>query len=163
MRKQDKLISKSVLPIAMACAAMTFTPSIGVQKVMAEVHDMQQAKAIKGTIVDENGEPVIGATIVVMGGSTQQGTVSDFDGNFGINAKPGQKLKITYIGYEEMIVPAKQGMQVQLKVAAGVQLQGIEVVAYGVQKKVTVTGAISSVKSEDLVRTSVGSVNNGML
>ena len=160
MRKQDKLISKSVLPIAMACAAMTFTPSIGVQKVMAEVHDMQQAKAIKGTIVDENGEPVIGATIVVMGGSTQQGTVSDFDGNFGINAKPGQKLKITYIGYEEMIVPAKQGMQVQLKVAAGVQLQGIEVVAYGVQKKVTVTGAISSVKSEDLVRTSVGSVNN---
>ena len=160
MRKQDKLISKSVLPIAMACAAMTFTPSIGVQKVRAEVHDMQQAKAIKGTIVDENGEPVIGATIVVMGGSTQQGTVSDFDGNFGINAKPGQKLKITYIGYEEMIVPAKQGMQVQLKVAAGVQLQGIEVVAYGVQKKVTVTGAISSVKSEDLVRTSVGSVNN---
>ena len=160
MRKQDKLISKSVLPIAMACAAMTFTPSIGVQKVRAEVHDMQQAKAIKGTIVDENGEPVIGATIIVMGGSTQQGTVSDFDGNFGINAKPGQKLKITYIGYEEMIVPAKQGMQVQLKVAAGVQLQGIEVVAYGVQKKVTVTGAISSVKSEDLVRTSVGSVNN---
>ena len=160
MRKQDKLISKSVLPIAMACAAMTFTPSIGVQKVRAEVHDMQQAKAIKGTIVDENGEPVIGATIIVMGGSTQLGTVSDFDGNFGINAKPGQKLKITYIGYEEMIVPAKQGMQVQLKVAAGVQLQGIEVVAYGVQKKVTVTGAISSVKSEDLVRTSVGSVNN---
>ena len=160
MRKQDKLISKSVLPFTLACAAMTFSPIIGVQKVRAEVHEIQQAKAIKGNIVDENGEPVIGATIMVVGGSTPQGTVSDFDGNFKINAKPGQKLKITYIGYDDMIVAAKDGMQVKLKVAAGVQLQGIEVVAYGVQKKVTVTGAISSVKSEDLVRTSVGSVNN---
>ena len=160
MRKQDKLISKSVLPFTLACAAMTFSPIIGVQKVRAEVHEIQQAKAIKGNIVDENGEPVIGATIMVVGGSTPQGTVSDFDGNFKINAKPGQKLKITYIGYDEMIVAAKDGMQVKLKVAAGVELQGIEVVAYGVQKKVTVTGAISSVKSEDLVRTSVGSVNN---
>ena len=160
MRKQDKLISKSVLPFTLACAAMTFSPIIGVQKVRAEVHEIQQAKAIKGNIVDENGEPVIGATIMVVGGSTPQGTVSDFDGNFKINAKPGQKLKITYIGYDDMIVAAKDGMQVKLKVAAGVELQGIEVVAYGVQKKVTVTGAISSVKSEDLVRTSVGSVNN---
>ena len=160
MRKQDKLISKSVLPFTLACAAMTFSPIIGVQKVRAEVHEIQQAKAIKGNIVDENGEPVIGATIMVVGGSTPQGTVSDFDGNFKINAKPGQKLKITYIGYDDMIVAAKDGMQVNLKVAAGVQLQGIEVVAYGVQKKVTVTGAIASVKSEDLVRTSVGSVNN---
>ena len=160
MRKQDKLISKSVLPFTLACAAMTFSPIIGVQKVRAEVHEIQQAKAIKGNIVDENGEPVIGATIMVVGGSTPQGTVSDFDGNFKINAKPGQKLKITYIGYDDMIVAAKDGMQVKLKVAAGVQLQGIEVVAYGVQKKVTVTGAIASVKSEDLVRTSVGSVNN---
>ena len=160
MRKQDKLISKSVLPFTLACAAMTFSPIIGVQKVRAEVHEIQQAKAIKGNIVDENGEPVIGATIMVVGGSTPQGTVSDFDGNFKINAKPGQKLKITYIGYDDMIVAAKDGMQVKLKVAAGVELQGIEVVAYGVQKKVTVTGAIASVKSEDLVRTSVGSVNN---
>ena len=160
MRKQDKLISKSVLPFTLACAAMTFSPIIGVQKVRAEVHEIQQAKAIKGNIVDENGEPVIGATIMVVGGSTPQGTVSDFDGNFKINAKPGQKLKITYIGYDDMIVAAKDGMQVKLKVAVGVELQGIEVVAYGVQKKVTVTGAISSVKSEDLVRTSVGSVNN---
>ena len=95
-----------------------------------------------------------------MGGKNTQGTVTDFDGNFSINVKPGQKIKITYIGYDEAIVVAKQGMRVQLKVSAGVELQGVEVVAYGVQKKVTVTGAISSVKSEDLVRTSVGSVNN---
>lgn len=149
------------MQFAVACAAMTFVPQYwGGQSLMAEVLNVQQSKAIKGNVVDENNEPVIGATVLVMGGQNTQGTVTDFDGNFSINVKPGQKLKITYIGYDEAIVVAKQGMKVQLKVSAGVELQGIEVVAYGVQKKVTVTGAISSVKSEDLVRTSVGSVNN---
>ena len=160
MIKQNKLIVKPVMQFAVAFAAMTFVPQYWGQSLRAEVLNVQQSKAIKGTVVDENNEPVIGATVLVMGGQNTQGTVTDFDGNFSINVKPGQKLKITYIGYDEAIVVAKQGMQVQLKVSAGVELQGIEVVAYGVQKKVTVTGAISSVKSEDLVRTSVGSVNN---
>ena len=160
MNKQGKLITKSVLPFALSCMVMTFSPNIGVQKVMADIHEVQQAGTIKGTVVDENGEPVIGATVLVVGGKTTQGTVTDFDGNFSINVKPGQKLKITYIGYDEALVSAKQGMKVQMKSSTGFELQGVEVVAYGVQKKVTVTGAISSVKSEDLVRTSVGSVNN---
>ena len=161
MIKQNKLIVKPVMQFAVACAAMTFVPQYwGGQSLRAEVLNVQQSKAIKGNVVDENNEPVIGATVLVMGGQNTQGTVTDFDGNFSINVKPGQKLKITYIGYDEAIVVAKQGMKVQLKVSAGVELQGIEIVAYGVQKKVTVTGAISSVKSEDLVRTSVGSVNN---
>ena len=158
MSKQNKL--NPFLQFTVACMAMTMAPLAGGQTVKAEVHNMQQAKAIKGTVVDENNEPVIGATILVVGGSTTHGAVTDFDGNFSVNAKPGQKLKITYIGYDEMIVTAKEGMTVQLKAAAGVQLAGVEVVAYGVQKKVTMTGAVSSVKSEDLIRTSVGSVNN---
>lgn len=82
------------------------------------------------------------------------------DGNFSISAKPGAKLKITYIGYDETIIAAKDGMKVQLKTSGAVSLNAVEVVAYGVQKKVTVTGALSSVKSEDLVRTPVSSVNN---
>ena len=72
--------------------------------------------------------------------------------------KPGAKLKISYIGFVSQTVVAKNGMQVVLKEATS--LKAVEVVAYGVQKKVTVTGALSSVKSEDLVRTPVGNVNN---
>ena len=159
MIKQNKFIVKPVMQFAVAFAAMTFAPWVG-QNLRAEVLNVQQSTAIKGTVVDENNEPVIGATVLAVDGKNTQGTVTDFDGNFSINVKPGQKIKITYIGYDEAIVVAKQGMRVQLKVSAGVELQGVEVVAYGVQKKVTVTGAISSVKSEDLVRTSVGSVNN---
>ena len=159
MIKQNKFIVKPVVQFAVAFAAMTFSP-LGGGNLRAEVLNLQQSTAIKGSVVDENNEPIIGATILALGGKNTQGTVTDFDGNFSINVKPGQKIKITYIGYDEAIVVAKQGMRVQLKVSAGVELQGVEVVAYGVQKKVTVTGAISSVNSEDLVRTSVGSVNN---
>lgn len=153
------MMKKSVLPFALVCSALMLNPYVGGQ-VHAEVQNVQQAKAVKGTVVDETGEPVIGATVLVVGGSASQGTITDMDGNFSINVKPGQKLKITYIGYDESIVAAKEGMKVQMKTSGAVSLNTVEVVAYGVQKKVTMTGAISSVKSEDLVRTSVGSVNN---
>lgn len=153
------MMKKSVLPFALVCSALMLSPYVGGQA-HAEVLNVQQAKAVKGTVVDETGEPVIGATVLVVGGSASQGTITDMDGNFSINVKPGQKLKITYIGYDESIVAAKDGMKVQMKTSGAVSLNTVEVVAYGVQKKVTMTGAISSVKSEDLVRTSVGSVNN---
>ena len=153
------MMKKSVLPFALVCSALMLSPYVGGQA-HAEVQNVQQAKAVKGTVVDETGEPVIGATVLVVGGSASQGTITDMDGNFSINVKLGQKLKITYIGYDESIVAAKEGMKVQMKTSGAVSLNTVEVVAYGVQKKVTMTGAISSVKSDDLVRTSVGSVNN---
>lgn len=153
------MMKKSVLPFALVCSALMLSPYVGGQA-HAEVQNVQQAKAVKGTVVDETGEPVIGATVLVVGGSASLGTITDMDGNFSINVKLGQKLKITYIGYDESIVAAKEGMKVQMKTSGAVSLNTVEVVAYGVQKKVTMTGAISSVKSEDLVRTSVGSVNN---
>ena len=153
------MMKKSVLPFALVCSALMLNPYVGGQA-HAEVQNVQQAKAITGTVVDETGEPVIGATVLVVGGKASQGTITDMDGNFSINVRPGQKLKITYIGYDESIVSAKEGMKVQMKTSGAVSLNTVEVVAYGVQKKVTMTGAISSVKSDDLVRTSVGSVNN---
>ena len=159
MSKQNKMMKKSVLPFALVCSALMLNPYMGGQA-HAEVQKVQQEKAVKGTVVDETGEPVIGATVLVVGGKASQGTITDMDGNFSINVKPGQKLKITYIGYDESIVAAKEGMKVQMKTSGAVSLNTVEVVAYGVQKKVTMTGAISSVKSDDLVRTSVGSVNN---
>ena len=159
MSKQNKLIKKSVLPFALVCSALLMTPAMGGQA-YADVQNVQQSKVVKGTVVDETGEPVIGATVLVVGGSATQGTVTDMDGNFSINVKPGAKVKITYIGYDESVAPAKDGMKVQLKTSGAVALNTVEVVAYGVQKKVTVTGALSSVKSEDLLRTPVASVND---
>lgn len=156
---KNKVLKSSVLPLALCLTTMTFSPIL-VSKAIAEVQNVQQGELVKGTIVDETGEPVIGATVLVVGGSATQGTVADMDGNFSIKVKPGAKLKISYIGFADQVVPAKNGMKVTMKEGGAVNLNAVEVVAYGVQKKVTMTGAISSVKSEDLVRTSVGSVNN---
>ncbi len=118
-----------------------------------------QCQQIKGTVVDEAGEPVIGASVLIQGAAATQGTVTDFDGNFTLSVKPNAKLSISYIGYKPQVVTAKNGMKVTLK-EDNAMLQAVEVVAYGTQKKVTVTGALSSIKSEDLVRTPVSSVNN---
>ena len=120
----------------------------------------EQAVQIQGTVVDNTGEPVIGASVQFPGpGGKMQGVNTDIDGNFSIRCVPGTKLTITYIGYTTQTVPAAQGMTITMTEEASM-LEGIEVVAYGVQKKVTMTGAISSVKSDDLIRTPVSSVNN---
>lgn len=117
-----------------------------------------QADMIKGSVFDDTGEALIGATIMAEG-KTGVGTVTDIDGNFTLKVKPGTKLRVTYVGYEPQTVTAQDGMRIVLKNSA-TTLNAVEVVAYGVQKKVTVTGAISSVKGDELVKTPVSSVNN---
>ena len=114
---------------------------------------------LRGVVVDQEGEPVIGASVLVVGAKVATGTVTDFDGNFILKANPGAKLRISFVGYKTATVDAKNGMRVILE-EESTMLKGVEIVAYGVQKKVTVTGALSSVKSEDLTRTPVSSVNN---
>ena len=114
---------------------------------------------LRGVVVDQEGEPVIGASVLVVGAKVATGTVTDFDGNFILKANPGTKLRISFVGYKTANVDAKNGMRVILE-EESTMLKGVEIVAYGVQKKVTVTGALSSVKNEDLTRTPVSSVNN---
>lgn len=117
-----------------------------------------QTALIKGTVVDDTGEPLIGASVSTTG-TPKVAVVTDIDGNFAIRVAPGAKLSFSYVGYETKELAAKDGMNVVLT-SSTVALQGVEVVAYGVQKKITVTGAISSVKGDELVKTPVSSVNN---
>lgn len=144
--------------MAVVCSALTFNPytafAASAPSSVSAVSDV-----ITGVVLDETGETVIGATVSTVGAGGKTLAVTDIEGTFKVDVKPGTKLQITYVGYDPIQVVAKNGMKVTLKPNA-VALGQVEVVAYGVQKKVTVTGAISSVKSDDLVRTSVGSVNN---
>ena len=154
---KTNFIKGTVMPFVMMCSAMLLIPPMsGMQDAYASV---QQQGSISGTVIDSQGEPIIGASVVILGGKTVQGTVTDFDGNFTLNVAPGTQLKISYVGYKELTVKAAKGMKITLE-EESTMLQGVEVVAYGVQKKVTVTGALSSVKAEDLTRTPVSSVNN---
>ena len=150
-------IKKTSLPVALFFS-FALIPSLGNQgQVKAAVNIVQQQGVIKGTVVDEKGEPVIGANVLAEGASA--GTITDIDGNFRINVKPGTKLKVSYIGYADQIVAAKNNIKIVLTEDA-TALEEVEIVAYGVQKKVSVTGAIASVKADDVMRTPVGSISN---
>ena len=72
------------------------------------------AQGIKGTVIDENGEAVIGATVSDKN-DAKNATITDFDGNFTVNVKAGQMIVISYIGYETQEVAAKNGMTVKLQ------------------------------------------------
>lgn len=142
-----------------ALAALLYASPIAMA--VAEPDPQAQAAAkmstIHGTVFDADDEPLMGATVQVAGTTT--GVTTDIDGNFTIKVKPGAMLEFGYIGCKPQKVKAADGMRVVMSADSEV-LDEVEVVAFGTQKKVTKTGAISSIKSEDLVRTPVSSVNN---
>jgi len=111
---------------------------------------VQQAGTLKGNVIDENGEPMIGVTIKKKGSGV--GAVTDLDGNFGVNVPAGTVLEISYTGYKSMAVKASQNMQIKMTPDA-IGLDELVVVGYGTQKKRDLTGAIASVKSEDITLT----------
>ncbi|MBP1594604.1 MAG: collagen-binding protein, partial [Bacteroidetes bacterium] len=146
-------------PILIFCLAASFLSPVGIQSTSAAENIIQQQKKmITGVVTDSQGEVIIGANVKVQG--EKLGTTTNIDGTFKINAPVGTKLVVSFIGYETKTVVAKgEAMKIVLA-DNSTMLKDIEIVAYGVQKKVTLTGAVSSVKSEELVRTPVSSVNN---
>ena len=105
----------------------------------------QSSTIIKGQIVDAEGEPILGATVVELG--TTRGTVTDIDGNFTINSHANAKLRITYVGYKTVEIKATNGMKVVMQ-NDNAQLDEIVVVGYGQQKKVNLTGSVTNVDIE---------------
>lgn len=105
----------------------------------------QSSTIIKGQIVDAEGEPILGATVVELG--TTRGTVTDIDGNFTINSHANAKLRISYVGYKTVEIKAANGMKVVMQ-NDNAQLDEIVVVGYGQQKKVNLTGSVTNVDIE---------------
>ena len=104
---------------------------------------------ITGTVVDETGETVIGATVIEKG--TTNGTVTDFDGVFTLKVNPGATLVFSYVGYLNVEMPASNGMVVTMKEDA-LSLNEIVVTGYTTQRKADLTGAVSVVSVTDLVK-----------
>ena len=104
---------------------------------------------ITGTVVDETGEGVIGATVMEKG--TSNGTVTDFDGNFKIKVEAGKTLVFSYIGYQTLELPAQNGMKVVM-IDDAQSLNEVVVVGYTTQKKADLTGAISTVNVDELAK-----------
>ena len=120
----------------------------------------QKTITVKGKIVDAYGESVIGATVLEKG--TNNGTVSDMDGNFNFNVNSSDAiLDISYIGYKSQQVKVKIGTVMQITLLEDNQaLDEVVVVGYGSQKKVNVIGSISAVTSDVLEARATADVSN---
>lgn len=113
-----------------------------------------QNKNVSGTVLDNSGQPVIGASVVVVGQS-KLGTVTDIDGKFSI-AVPAtsKKIEVSYIGMVSQVIEAKAGAPMKIIMKDNLKdLDEVVVIGYGVVKKRDLTGSMTSIKSEDIVAT----------
>jgi TonB-linked SusC/RagA family outer membrane protein len=156
MNRKNKM-SKSRLRqwkmIVVSCMLLTFgLPETALSETVNEtVNGTQQSKGntITGTVVDENGEPIPGATITVKG--TTRGVITDMDGTFSIQATPENQLEISYLGYQKVTMPVGNQTRVSVTLTPNVnELDEVTVVAFTKQKKESVIGAISTVNVKDL-------------
>lgn len=125
-----------------------------------EVSEQLQTLTINGVVMDANAEPVIGASVVEKG--TSNGSITDINGKFSLNVKPGATLRISYVGYQTQEIKASKMMKIILKEDSEM-LSEIVVVGYGVQKKENLTGAVASVDvSKTLEGRPIADVGRGL-
>lgn len=102
---------------------------------------------VSGTVKDANGEPLVGVSVMEVG--TNNGAVTDMNGNYTLNVKPGAKLKLSYIGFTPQTVKAGSNSQIVLQ-EDNTALNEVVVVGYGTMRRKDVTSSITTVKAEDL-------------
>ena len=125
------------------------------------IDGIQQSKVVTGTVVDPTGMPVIGANIMVKG--TTNGTITDMDGNFSLEADKDAILVVSYIGFANQEI--KVGNQSKLSIALKEDAEALDelvVVGYGTQKKVNMTGSVTAIKTKDLENIPVSNLSNSL-
>ena len=109
-----------------------------------------QNRPLSGKVVDQNGEPIVGASIMVVGNSTI-GTVTDVDGNYNFNVPVQASVTVSCIGYSSQTVSVAGRPVINFTLEEDTEfLEETVVIGYGVQKKSDLSGAVASVRSEDL-------------
>ena len=145
MKKENAFLQKldKIGNLTQVVCLSLFLTGVSVQGVSAETgfpisQSVQQTKTVTGQVVDETGEPVIGASVVVEG--TTNGTITDFDGRFALQVPSGKKVVISFVGYVPQTIAPKQGkdFRVVLKEDSKM-LDEVVVVGYGTQKAKDVT------------------------
>ena len=114
-----------------------------------------QTKQFSGTVTDSNGEPLPGVTVMVQG--TTNGTITDLDGKYQLNASEDAKLVFSFIGYETVTMPASNNLKVTLQEETS-EIEEVVIVGYGQQKKASVVGAITQTTGKVLER--AGGISN---
>ena len=114
--------------------------------------------AIKGTVKDKNGEPLIGVSVTYGNG---QGTVTDIDGNFSVNAPAGSTIKFSYVGYKPQTLKANGNMRITME-EDDTTLDDVVVIGYQTVKRRDLTGSVASVNNKQLTATPVSDVTQAL-
>ena len=126
-----------------------------------EITQQQQKKQLTGKVIDEAGEPIIGANIIEVG--TTNGTVTDLDGNFTLIVADNAEIHISYIGYYEQNISTTGLLNLEVKLIEDTKtLEEIIVVGYGTQKKANLTGAVSNVQIGQMDRRTVAQTSSAL-
>ncbi len=140
---------------------LSYLPGLLALLLLLPVHSFAQNLRVTGKVLDEQGEGMIGAGVVIKG--TTSGTITDLDGNFVLPSVPrGATLEISSVGYatqEVQVTGPTVTVTMELDSRA---LEEAVVIAYGQQKKVTITGAVSAVGGDDLLKAPVANVANAL-
>lgn len=166
MKTHEKraLFSKALLK---ATTCLLLTSGIGISPAFASpksnelvTERVQQTSTINGKVTDANGEAIIGASVTVKG-TTSNGTITDLDGKFDLDAPANATLVISYVGYKTIEIPVngKKTLTITLKEDTEM-LDEVVVVGYGTQKKATLTGSVSSVGGDDIKKMSPVNITN---
>jgi TonB-dependent starch-binding outer membrane protein SusC len=134
---------------------------MGILFYMAASDALAQEKAVKGMVVDDNNQPMIGVNVVLKGKTV--GTVTDVDGKYSINATEKDVLVFSFLGYTSVEVSVGTQSQITVTLKETVSaLNEVVVVGYGVQKKSDLTGSVSSVKADDIKAMPVSRVDEAL-
>lgn len=122
-----------------------------------------QNQPVKGKVLDEKTKEALIGVSVLEAGSTSNGTVTDLDGNFSLSVPEGATLRISYVGYlvQEIPLNGRKSLEVLLKEDTEM-LDEVVIVGYGVQKKATLSGSVTSIGGEKLANTPVTNVSQGL-
>lgn len=151
--------------VLLSCAGLSVlaysSPQMFAADPVAAGQATQAESQVHGTITDANGEPLIGATVLVKG--TQKGTATDIDGNYVVNAKPGDILVVSYVGYvpSEVKVGNSPVLNIELQENDN-SLDELVVVGYGTQKKKLVTGATLQVSGDQIAQMNTSNALSAM-
>ena len=149
---KDKKV-KDVLTEVLAGTSLTFEYDKGVVTVVKKEADKSQPQVkliqVSGRVVDEKGNPIPGATVLIQG--TTQGVATDTDGRYTISVGPNDALRVSFIGYKTELVQLKGKDKVNIRLTPTAEnLEEVTVVAFGEQKKESVVASITTVDAKTL-------------
>ncbi len=155
---------KDIMELIARQAAVSYVLKANHQVVLslATVNQQKDVVKITGKVIDDQGEGVIGANVMEKG--TTNGTITNMDGEFSLEVPNKATLQISYLGFNTQEIPVNGQKTFTIRMTEDTQsLDEVVVVGYGTQKKLNVTGAVATLKNEELVKSPVASTTNALV